>query len=302
MIQKRIKPFLAVLLAIAMVLSLASCQKEVEDETSVPEDVVETQGFLNALPMPERPDQSAELLENGLTEKAQEKYEVNPDTIGWLEVPNTSISEQVMFYPNPQDKFYYLRRDFYKNYSWEGSYFVDYRSHFDGGRDGFSQNTVIYGHSMEDDANYPLFSQLKKFRNIDFAKENPYIYFSTLEENMAWEIFTVFVSTIDLPYNQPNPSPELPPIKDKATGAVKYEQDFKTIVDECRARSLYNYDVEVGEDDKILTLSTCVYNVNGVKLGYPNDYRFVIMARLVPEGEALRDMANLEANDDIKAP
>lgn len=272
-------------------------------ESAEPESkLINDGGFLNALPFPEGPEERPNSHYNGLSEKAQEKYRLNNDTIGWVEAPGTGISEQVMFYPDKNDKFYYLRKDFNEEYSFEGSYFADYRSSFEGGREGLSWNTIIYGHSMEDNPDGPLFSQLKKYRDPDFARENPYIYFSTLDEDMAWEVFAIFVSTTTLPYNQPDPSPELPPVKDKNTGEIRYLQDMDSILEEVRGRSIYHYNIEVGEEDRILTLSTCIYQAEGRSLSYPNNYRYVVMAKLVPAEEELKETTTFVENDDIWAP
>ena len=54
-----------------------------------------------------------------------------------------------------------------------------------------------------------------------------------------------------------------------------------SIVDEVRQRSLFTTDVDVQKDDKVLTLSTCTY-----ELGTSIDTRFVVVARMVRDGES----------------
>jgi sortase B len=190
-----------------------------------------------------------------------------------------------MFYADDFNEFY-LRKDFDKNYLWEGSYFADFRSKWgDGTRDGLSSNTVIYGHSMEDDPNAPLFSQLKKYLTEDFARQNPYLYFSTTEEDMAWEVFAVYYTTIHEVYNTPD---------------FETPEKYDAIIKDAQARSLYLYeDLEVTPQDKIITLSTCCYNYTS---SYPNDYRYVIMAKLVEKDAALKEEAALTANPSPKQP
>jgi hypothetical protein len=51
-------------------------------------------------------------------------------------------------------------------------------------------------------------------------------------------------------------------------------------VEQVRRRSLINTSVDVAEGDKVLTLSTCTYDIRGVEL------RFVVMARLLRDGES----------------
>lgn len=266
-------------LLLVVILSLNACVKE--DEQEKPEQE-QKPAFVNLLPIPDGPDETIVHLDTGLSKKSREYHELNSDTIGWLHLPNTSIDNVVLFYPDENNKYFYLRRDFYKNDSFDGSYFVDYRSNMDGGREGLSKNTVIYGHSMSDDPTTPLFSQLKKYWNTEYAKENPYIYFSDLDEDMAFEIFAVFITHTDFNYNEPDPT----------------EKNFLDLINACKGKSMYQYDTEVGADDKILTLSTCLYSVNGVAQGYPNNYRYVVMAKLLPSNEKLSDNTVFEVNPE----
>lgn len=220
------------------------------------------------------------------TARVQELNAINQDAIGWLFVPNTSLDDVVMWYAGYTDIFFYLRRDFYGEYLWEGSYFVDFRTQWgDFTRESISRNIVIYGHSMEDDPDGPQFSQFKRWKDEEWARNNPYIFFSTLEENMVWEIFSVHFSNIWVPYNTPNPD----------------DEEFQVLLDDAKARSLFNYDVDVTIDDTIITLSTCVYSIptpggGMIPLSYPNNYRFVVMARLVEQGRELNTSVSLTVN------
>ena len=55
------------------------------------------------------------------------------------------------------------------------------------------------------------------------------------------------------------------------------------IVNGARSRSRHNFDVEVTTSDKILTLSTCTR-----AYGASDQQRFVVMARLLREGEQVK--------------
>lgn len=240
--------------------------------------------FVNTLELPLGP--YARFALPKLTAQVNEKYTQNSDTVGWLQIPNTTIDDVVVWYPGDENEFYY-RKNFEKRQSFGGVFYADFRCKFDGKADDLSQNTVIYGHSMSDNPSHEtkLFSPLKFFKDEDFARENPYIYFSTTDEDLLWEVFAVFFATVELPYN----IPELP--------------DFLSTVGECRARSIYNYDVGVTESDKILTLSTCTYSMpDGRSLTYPNDYRFAVMAKLVTDKSNLKTEARLTINPEPKAP
>jgi len=214
-----------------------------------------------------------------------EKYNRNSDTVGWLFVPSTSIDDVVVHYPHDANEFY-LRRNFDRRTSMAGAYFADFRNTFDGSAAGLSRNTVIYGHSLDlnDDPDAPYFDQLKRFLCEDFARANPYIYFSVAGQDLAWEIFAVYYATTALPYNTPNFT----------------DEEFLHMLSEMKKRSEFIYNVDVGVDDRILTLSTCTYVFTpGV---FPNKYRFAISARLVREGEQMRTTASLERNPAPKDP
>ena len=67
------------------------------------------------------------------------------------------------------------------------------------------------------------------------------------------------------------------------------------IITEAKQRSEYVYNVDVTGEDKILTLSTCSY-----KYDKRNDVRFVVMAKLLDEGEALQKTVQLKENTSKK--
>ena len=161
----------------------------------------------------------------------------NEDTVGWLTVPGTTIDEVVVQAP---DNDYYLRRNNMKQSDFNGCYYADYRTNL-GARKDLSKNVVIYGHSMDDNPDGARFSQLKKYLDIEYCKQNPYLYFSTPEAELTWQIFAVYYTDINFDYIDPNPD------------AAK----FTNMVSEMKQRSQFVFDVDVSASDTILTLSTC---------------------------------------------
>lgn len=122
--------------------------------------------------VPTIPDVSKEL---------EQAVKDNSDVVGWLQVPDTKINEPVV---QTTDNEYYLRRDYKKNYSYAGCYYLDYESVlFDEGKD-LPQNAIIYGHNLgnplgtKDDPEADKFAQLLKFDDVEFAKKTPYTYFT----------------------------------------------------------------------------------------------------------------------------
>jgi sortase B len=290
--------FAALLLALALIFSLTACEAR---NTNLAEDYhpappappasleISAPSFVNPLDFPAGPG-NLPALPDSFSERAQEKRSINHDTVGWLYMPNTSIDDVIMW-SLADDGEFYLRRNFEQRQSWEGSYFVDFRVAWGNfTRSDISRNIVVYGHSMEDINNVralsleelarvpaPLFTEFKKLENEFFARQNPYIFFSTLSEDMVWEVFSVHYSNIHVPYNEPNPSPEM----------------FESLIADAQARSVWIYDVDVTVNDKILTLSTCCYNIPH---SYSDEYRYVIMARLVPKDATLKTEASLTKN------
>lgn len=208
----------------------------------------------------------------------------NSDTIGWIKVPNTNIDYGVVQEPNSG---YYLNRDYNKKYVKGGaSVWADYACTF-GDRSDLSKNTIVYGHNwtncwrptrIGNNTKDKWFAQLAAYDHIDFARENPYISFSTTEEEMYWQIFAVFYTDVNFYYIDENPA------------------DLTDLTDEAKSRSIFDFDVDVTSSDKILTLSTCtrVY-------GKRSDQRFVIMAKLMPAGAALKEVS-VSKNKDFKEP
>ena len=284
------KRILALLLAGVMLLSMSGCDSRetpVKEETPKQEEVqvpdVKPEEKPKEGKEPEVVIDKPELGENIAELKAQ-----NDDVVGWLRIPDTEIDNAVMHTTNND---FYHRKDELKQYSWTGCYYADYECSFGPTSDDLSRSTVIYGHNVnfDDGKDKERFSQLFHFADEEWAKEHPYIYFSTPEEDMIWEVFAVAYTTTDFNYIQV--------LKDRKVSDEQItEAQMINIVNEARERSEYDYnDVEVNGDDKIITLSTCSY-----KYGQRNDVRFIVMAKLVTEDDTLVETANITINADKK--
>ncbi len=197
-------------------------------------------------------------------------YEIlqNRDTVAWLKVPGTEINNSVV---QSYDNAYYLRRNERRQYDVYGCYFLDYECMI-GSREDLSRNTIVYGH----DPNSKRFSQLYKFLDPAFARATPTIQFCTQQDPMDWQVFAVFYTNISFNYI-----------------AVEVDdEEFAEIITTARQKSIYDYDVEVGVEDKILTLSTCT-----VKYG-DHEHRFVVMAKLMDEEADLPQFAEFTERDE----
>lgn len=181
-------------------------------------------------------------------------YGQNRDLVGWLTVPGTKIDYPVMQTPDEPD--YYLHRNFDREESDRGCLYVWPES------DVFtpSDNVTVFGHHMRDGS---MLGQLDKYRDPQFRKENPYIYFDSLQQMRTYEVMAVFITTASVgkgfAYHN---------FVDASDEAA-----FDAFVQECQALSLYDTGITATYGDKLLCLSTCEYSrTNG---------RLVVVAKQV---------------------
>lgn len=288
--RKRISAFF---LTVIMLVSVTGCGKE-EDPLPPQETPPVSQQEQETPQSPEQPQDTA-WQQPTFQPQIKEAREKNEDIVGWLKIDDLEIDGAVVQAENNKR---YERQNEWKQYSWTGSYFADYECNLTG-REQLSKNTVIYGHNVhfDDNKDGERFSQLFHFTDIDFAKEHPYLYFSTYdpvasqdgktpsENDMVWQIFSVFYTTTDFNYIQITKDFQNPD-----SGEITDAQ-LMNIITEAQKRSEYVYDVPVTAKDKILTLSTCSY-----RYGKRDDVRFVVMAKLLAPGEAPQREVSITEN------
>lgn len=161
----------------------------------------------------------------------KEKYN-NKDVVGTISIDNTDFNTVVM---QGNDNSYYLNHLPDKTYNINGSIFLDYRVDIDE-----SDKLLIFGHSSP---NYFLpIMIIENYKDEDYYKEHKYIYLSSIKEVKKYEIFSVFVETLDWSYMNLNYAS-----KDEY---LKHLQNLKS-------KSFYDTGVEVNNNDKILIMQTC---------------------------------------------
>jgi len=172
----------------------------------------------------------------------------NSDVVGFLKVNGTDIEQVVV---KSKDNNYYLSHNFEKQQNSAGWIFVDYRNNLD----GTDKNIIIYGHNMK---NGTMFSSLKNVLNSEWKEneENRYITFITERENVIYEVFSVYQMENEDYY-----------IKTNFKG-----KEFNTFINTMKNRSKYKFNVDVSDNDEILTLSTC---------GNNNNYRIILHAKKI---------------------
>lgn len=176
---------------------------------------------------------------------------INKDIIGYLKVNNTNINYPVV---QAEDNIYYLKKNLNNEDDINGWVYMDYRN----SDKILNDNTIIYGHNMYYSG--VMFGTLHKvlYSNWYNNEDNLTIEFDTMYESMKWKIFSIYTIPKTSDYLQV--SFETP---EEKLAYIKMEKN----------RSIKNFNVEVTENDYLLTLSTCTGD---------ND-RLVVHAKLIQE-------------------
>ncbi len=186
-------------------------------------------------------------------------------TVGWLRVQGTNIDLPVLY--APLYNFVYETGDF----AWTEADFDEL-------------NNIVYitGHNIKNMSKRPLkvdeshnrFEQLMSFVYFDFAENNQFIQYSFKGQDLLYRIYSVsFIDESDLDmYNQ-----------------IEYNKnDMLDFIKTTTENSIYKYDVDVDENDKLLSLNTCTN-----MFGEDQDIRITVNARLVRDDEKVK-LASVE--------
>ena len=171
----------------------------------------------------------------------------NEDVAGWLFNQNGVINYPIL---KGEDNDYYLNHTINKKKNVNGSIFMDYRNSFD-----FSDAvSIIYGHNMK---NGTMFATIRRYRNQSYYDAYPSFYLYTEQGNYRLDVFSAYQTTVSDPV---------------------FTTDFNTehtseLISHAFSKSLVKADVSVGNDDKIVVLSTCT--------GSSDSARFVVLCKLV---------------------
>lgn len=180
----------------------------------------------------------------------EELKKTNEETIGWIYVPGTNIN-----YPFVQtsDNKYYLNHSFTGNYNEAGWVFMDYRNKID----VLDFNTIIYAHGRLDKT---MFGSLRNALESEWYlnPDNHYIKISMPSNNTLWQVFSVYKIDTETYYLR--------------TNFDNYES-HKKFLDTLKERSIYDFNVSLTTNDKVLTLSTC----------YDNFKKVVVHAKMIKQ-------------------
>lgn len=169
--------------------------------------------------------------------------EINDSTRGWIQVGGTNIN-----YPFVQgiDNSFYLTHSFDKKANEAGWVFMDYRNNVG----DLDRNTIIYAHARRDRT---MFGSLKNILTSGWVNdpENYIIKMSTETENTLWQVFSVY---------------HIPTTTDYIKVNFSSNKEFANFTKMLKDRSIHDFQTEIADNDKIITLSTCYNSTDKVVL------------------------------------
>lgn len=183
------------------------------------------------------------------SEAFNELLKINKDTVGWIKIKNTKVNYPVVQASNND---YYLNHDYNLETNLAGWIYVDYRNNIE----SLSKNTIIYGHNVAQDE--LMFGSLDRMLEQSWYsnKDNRIITFNTIYGNHSFRIFSIYT---------------IKETNDYLITDFKSDQSFINYVQKAKDLSIYNFNVDVKSNDKLLTLSTCY--------GSSSEYRIVVHAK-----------------------
>lgn len=197
--------------------------------------------------------ETAEEAEDGTEEERVQRVALselqaqNPDTVGWIEIPGTTISYPLM---QTDDDSYYLNHTFSKKINSAGSIFVETLN----SPDFTDLHTIIYGHNMK---NGSMFAGLKNYASPSYLVAHPTVYIDLADGTHAYQIFSVY---------------ESPSESDSYTIGFAPDEQYEEFLQTLKSRSAYDTGVTVTKDDYIITLSTCTKS---------GEHRYLVHAKKV---------------------
>lgn len=200
---------------------------------------------------------------NSNEETAQERFvltkedynnllNINSDFKAWINIPNTEVNYPVV---QTEDNDYYLSHNFEKEQNAGGCLFISSNN-----TNPFQdKNTIIHGHHMR---NGSMFASLMNFKEEDFARGTS-IYINTENSLLEYKAFSVFYETAN---------------NDSYQNGFASNEAFLKYINVLKEKSMFDLDVgEFTENDTMITLSTCDYDVN--------DGRLLVCAKLVSKSD-----------------
>lgn len=180
-------------------------------------------------------------------------------TIGWLKVQGTNIDTPIIGY-NKLDEEVQVDKE---NYLWN---IINEKKLYN--------KVNIMGHNILNlsstprigDSNFSRFDELMSFVYVDFVKDNKYIQYTIDGKDYIYKVFAVY---FDYQYN----------LNQYHEGDYSKKELAEYLTD-IKKMSIYDFDVDVNSDDKIISLVTCTR-----MFGVDSNQDLIVSARLVHKNE-----------------
>lgn len=180
--------------------------------------------------------------------------------IGWIRVQGTNIDYPVVHAPDFD--FSYITEDF----TWTE---VDFKK--------LNNITYVSGHNFLNlssnpeitDKSHRRFEQLMSFNYLDFVKDNQFIQYTVNGKEYVFKVYSVsYIEHSEIDYYN----------EDKYS-----KSEVKDYVEETLENSIFDFDIDVNEDDMIISLDTCT------RMYGDNTYmQFRVNGRLLRDGEKMK--------------
>lgn len=174
----------------------------------------------------------------------EELQKINPDLYAWIRIPNTKIDYPIAQADKNTGDAFYLDHNMYKEWASAGAIYTEKLN----GKEFKDPNTLIYGHNM---LNETMFRHLHNFRDEAFFNENPYIYIYLPGHKLTYEIFAAYeydnrhiLNAFDF------------------SNKKVYQEYLDYATNPTRTMMVHTRDIPVTTDDKIITLSTCLGDID----------------------------------------
>ena len=161
--------------------------------------------------------------------------DINPDTVGWIRIPDTNIDYPIV---QGSDNQAYLHKSFGGKMADGGCIFLDFESQ----RDLRGYNNIFYGHNMKDGT---MFRDLLRYEDEAYLREHPYFEIYTPKK-------TIHLKALSCYYIQEDPGARKTAFHD--------EEDFQAFVRKMIKPCPYAR-MPDGPVKNLYTLVTCSYQV-----------------------------------------
>ena len=176
-----------------------------------------------------------------INENQEELKSINNNYEMWIEIPNTKINYPIV---QGKDNEYYLKHNFKNESNMSGTIFVDCNNNIDE-----DKNIIIYGHNMR---NGTMFNNITKFKEESFFNNNNNNTINIIRNNILYqyEIFSIYVED-----------------ESKVSLEIEFTDNdaFVNYALNEASKSMYNKNIIITEEDKIITLVTCSYEYTGAR-------------------------------------